>query len=113
MRRLSGAPSRAGFGITRVRDGSQATADLTPTLVFGLIESDGGSLFNTAVVVREGQLLGRYRKSHLLAGEQVFKAGSEYPVFRVDGLTFGINICHDTNYTIEFAACARGRPASG
>src|SRR5580658_9715478 len=53
--------------------------DLTPTLVFGMIESDGESLFNTAVVVREGQLLGRYRKTHLLSGERIFKAGSEYP----------------------------------
>jgi predicted amidohydrolase len=80
--------------------------DLTPTLVFGLIESDGGSLFNTAAVVREGQLLGRYRKTHLLSGERIFTAGTEYPVFRADGLTFGINICYDTNFAEAAAALA-------
>jgi predicted amidohydrolase len=41
-----------------------------PTLVFGLIEINAGTLFNTAVVVEGGRLMGRYRKSHLLSGEQ-------------------------------------------
>lgn len=81
-------------------------ADLAPTLVFGMIESDGDALFNTAVVVRDGRLLGRYRKTHLLSGEQVFKAGREYPVFDVNGLTFGINICYDTNFAEPASALA-------
>jgi len=81
-------------------------ADLTPMLVFGMIESDGDFLFNAAAVVREGRLLGRYRKTHLLSGERIFKPGSEYPVFQVDGLTFGINICYDTNFAETASALA-------
>lgn len=73
-------------------------ADLKPTLVFGLIERDGNDLHNTAVVVRKGELLGRCRKTMLLKGESMFRAGSEYPVFEVDGLRFGINVCNDLNF---------------
>ncbi len=69
-----------------------------PLIVFGLIEQDDGNLFNTAVVIKDGELLGRYRKTHLLEGEQIFKAGSEYPVFQINGLKFGINICYDTQF---------------
>jgi predicted amidohydrolase len=80
-----------------------------PMLVFGLIEVDDGRLFNTAVVVRRRALIGRYRKAHLLERERCFDAGCTPGVFQVDGLRFGINICHDTN----FAAAAQGVAALG
>jgi predicted amidohydrolase len=70
-----------------------------PMLVLGLIEVDDGHLFNTAVVVHRRTLVGRYRKAHLLAREQCFDAGSTPGVFEANGLRFGINICHDTNFT--------------
>lgn len=69
-----------------------------PMIVMGLIEAADGRLFNTAVVVDRGALIGRYRKAHLLGGEQFFEAGRESPVFEVAGLRFGINICYDTNF---------------
>ncbi len=69
-----------------------------PTLVIGMIEVEDGRLFNTAIVVAGGRLLGRYRKMHLLRGESAFDAGVDVPVFDVDGLRFGINICFDTNF---------------
>ncbi|UXS05615.1 carbon-nitrogen hydrolase family protein [Agrobacterium tumefaciens] len=69
-----------------------------PMLVFGLIESENGRLFNTAVVVDRGTIVGRYRKTHLLRSEQCFDAGSDSYVFEVDGLRFGISICYDTNF---------------
>lgn len=84
-------------------------ADLKPTLVFGLIECDENELHNTAVVVRNGELLGRYRKTMLLKGESMFRAGSEYPVFEVEGLKFGINLCNDLN----FPECARAIAEQG
>jgi predicted amidohydrolase len=67
-------------------------------IVVGLTEVDGGKLFNTAIVVRRGELIGRYRKIHLLAAERAFSPGHEIPVFGIDGLRFGINICYDTNF---------------
>ncbi len=67
-------------------------------MVVGLIEVANGRLFNTAIVVQRGALIGRYRKAHLLGAERVFDAGCDTPVFEIDGLRFGINICYDTNF---------------
>jgi predicted amidohydrolase len=69
-----------------------------PMIVMGLIEVNGGRLFNTAIVVDRGALIGRYRKVHLLESEQIFDAGNDSPIFEVAGLRFGINICYDTNF---------------
>ena len=69
-----------------------------PTIVMGLIEIDGGRLFNAAIVADRGVVIGRYRKAHLLGGEQIFDAGNDSPIFEVAGLRFGINICYDTNF---------------
>ena len=76
----------------------QRLAHLNPILVIGLIELDEEKVFNTAVVVKQGKLLGRYRKSNLTPGESVFEPGDDYPLFQVDGLRFGINICFDLNF---------------
>jgi len=86
-----------------------------PMIVVGLIEVQDGRLFNTAIVVDRGTLIGRYCKAHLFGGEHIFDAGSgnkvrlfgsencfdtgsDSHVFEVDGLRFGINICFDTNF---------------
>lgn len=69
-----------------------------PMIVMGIIEVEGERLFNTAVVIRDRAVLGRYRKKHLLDGEGTFEAGNEAPVFEIDRLRFGINICYDTNF---------------
>lgn len=69
-----------------------------PMIVMGLIEVENGRLFNTAIVVNRGALIGRYRKTHLLGGEHIFDAGQACPVFEAAGLRFGINICYDTNF---------------
>ena len=72
--------------------------------VLGLIERDGGQIYNTAVVMEDGRLAGRYRKVNLLEGERLFTPGTEFPVFAAGGLRFGINICFDT--TVPAAAAA-------
>ncbi|WP_117190658.1 carbon-nitrogen hydrolase family protein [Rhizobium terrae] len=69
-----------------------------PTIVVGMIEAADGRLFNTALVISQGALVGRYRKVHLLPGEKIFDAGRDQAVFEADGLRFGINICYDTNF---------------
>ncbi len=75
-------------------------------LVLGLIEAEDDKLYNTAVVFRHGRLLGRYRKKSLLPGESIFEPGTSTPVFEVDGLRFGINICSDTRVAANAAAVA-------
>jgi predicted amidohydrolase len=72
--------------------------------VLGLIERDGRQIYNTAVVMKDGRLAGRYRKVNLLECERVFTPGTEFPVFEAFGLRFGINICFDT--TVPAAAAA-------
>ena len=77
-----------------------------PVLVFGIIEACEDKLYNTAVVVQQGELLGYYRKVKLLSGESVFEAGSDYPVFEIGKFRFGINICYDMNFPECAAALA-------
>ncbi len=77
-----------------------------PMIVFGLIEEENKNLFNTAAVIKEGELIGKYRKTHLLEGEQIFKAGCEYPVFEINNLKFGIAICYDTQFAESTANLA-------
>ena len=78
-----------------------------PTLVFGVLERDGDSHFNTAVVVERGSLVGVYRKTHLYGSELgVFTPGRHYPVFNAGGVRFGINICYDTRFPEAAAAVA-------
>lgn len=69
-----------------------------PILVLGIIEIEDGRLFNTALVIERGVVVGRYRKMNLLDGESAFEAGVDAPLSEVDDLRFGINICHDTNF---------------
>lgn len=75
----------------------------SPVIVLGMIERAGGAIFNTAVVIRDGDVLGRYRKRHLLPGERAFTPGSGMPVFPLGSTRFAINICRDT----AFPSCAR------
>jgi len=74
-------------------------AHIRPVLVFGVIERAGTAFFNTAVVVREGSMLSVYRKTHLTAGERLFVRGTAYDTFNVKGISCGINICYDTNFS--------------
>ncbi len=69
-----------------------------PTVVLGLIEVEGGRLYNAAAVIVGGRLVGRYRKGHLLRGEACFEPGREMPIFEAEGQRFGINVCNDLNF---------------
>ncbi len=67
-------------------------------VIAGLLESEGGRTYNTAVLIdREGRLAGKYRKTHLPLAEveDGITAGSDYPVFDTDFGRIGILICWD------------------
>jgi predicted amidohydrolase len=66
------------------------------TIILGLIEKDGSHFFNTAAIIKNGKLVGKYRKVNLF--EKNFQPGTEHTVFGVDGLKFGINICYDARF---------------
>ncbi|MCA9872045.1 MAG: hypothetical protein KC441_00260 [Anaerolineales bacterium] len=79
------------------------------TILSGFIENNPqGKPFITHTAVRQGQLLGIYRKI-TIEDEEVawFSPGEETPIFQHDDLTFGIAICADIGNEAVFAACQR------
>ena len=81
-------------------------------LVFGYAERDGPYFYNSAAVFdRAGRHLGTYRKTHIPAyfpselrggtgsyEKFYFFPGTSLPVFEVEGVRFGIQICNDRLY---------------
>ncbi len=98
--RLDGPEVEALLGISR---GQKAT------VLAGLIEENPcGKPFITQVVVRDGRLLGHYRKVTIEDDEiPWFSPGDVVPVFQHDGVTFGVAICADIGNAAVFAQCAR------
>ncbi|MFZ6654616.1 carbon-nitrogen hydrolase family protein [Undibacterium sp. TJN19] len=78
-----------------------ALATTRVTCLLGLVERRSELLYNSVAVIRQGEILGVYSKSH--PNEAAFTAGLDFPVFEVRNWRFGINICNDAN----FAAPAR------
>ena len=81
------------------------------TVVVGFVDSQG-DIYNAAAVARDGQLLGVYHKMYLpnygvFDEDRYFKAGSECPVFVVNGIHIGVNICEDIWYALGPAAVQR------
>ncbi len=65
-------------------------------LVFGMAEKEEGLIFNTAVVVNQGEYIGKYRKIHLTNYEkEMFCSGNSNNVFEVQGIKIGVQICFD------------------
>lgn len=81
-------------------------------VVAGVIEREGATVYNTAVLIdRRGNLVGRYRKVHLPRGEVEggMTPGNDYPVFQTDFGTVGLMICYD----VFFADPARALTLKG
>lgn len=80
-------------------------------IIAGLVERDPdvtGLIYDTTVVIdRRGELVGRYRKSHLYPDEhRFFTSGNELPVFSLNGLTIGIAICFEHAFPQIFTTLA-------
>lgn len=69
-------------------------------VVYSQREVHGSSVYNTGVLIdRNGELVGKYRKTHLAPGEIAdVEPGSEYPVFECDFGRLAIGICMDLHY---------------
>ncbi len=81
-------------------------------VVTSLYEREGNRVYNTAVLIdRQGKVAGRYRKTHLPETEMIggVTPGTEYPVFKTDFGTIGMQICYD-NF---FPEVARGLALQG
>jgi predicted amidohydrolase len=78
-------------------------------VVAGLLERDGDSVCNTAVLLnRDGQLVGKYRKAYLPREEVEggVTPGDGYPVFETDFGIVGMMICYDLQYVDPARALA-------
>ncbi len=71
-------------------------------VVIGFVD-DGEKIYNAAAVIHDGKLAGIYHKIYLpnygvFDEDRYFQAGSECPVFIIDGINIGVNICEDIWY---------------
>jgi len=72
-------------------------------VVLPIFEKDNASMYNTAVIVDRGQVIGGYRKIHLFDAlgfreSQFFHPGSELVLFDVGGMTLGVATCYDLRF---------------
>jgi predicted amidohydrolase len=74
-----------------------AAARLDVTLVAGICEREGGSLYNAAVVIGPEGWIGTFRKVHLWNAENLyFEPGNlGFPVFKTPLGRIGVAICYD------------------
>jgi omega-amidase len=81
-----------------------AARDAGIWVLVGSVMEDGLALLNTALVIApDGQIRGHYEKLHLIEGdERFFAAGSRLPVFDMDGVLFGVQICYDARFPEPF-----------
>ncbi|MPY90946.1 MAG: carbon-nitrogen hydrolase family protein [Luteitalea sp.] len=97
------------FAVATGRIGSVLAplASDTVTTIVGFTElADDGRLYNSAAVWHRGAVAGVYRKHHPAIKRSVYAAGGDTPVFRVNGLTFGIVICYDSTFAEPAARMA-------
>lgn len=69
-------------------------------LVVGFVDARGNDLYNAAAVIHDGKLAGIYHKIHLpnygvFDENRYFQAGRECPVYVINGIGIGLNICED------------------
>jgi omega-amidase len=77
---------------------------LSLAIVCGVSERDGSSIYNSQVVVdQKGNIVAKYRKTHLYAVAPVqeqtcFAAGDRFASFALGDLRFGLSICYDLRF---------------
>ncbi len=69
-------------------------------VAFGLLERDGDSLYNSAVLVGPDGIMGRHRKSHIVsvAADAHVEKGAAIETFQVLGIRLGMMICYEVRF---------------
>ncbi|MDP2931817.1 MAG: NAD+ synthase [Chloroflexota bacterium] len=72
------------------------------TIIVGFVDAKV-DIFNAAAIIHDGKLAGIYHKMYLpnysvFDENRYFQAGSEYPVYIINGVGVGVNICEDIWY---------------
>src|SRR5262249_15116813 len=77
---------------------------LSIAIVSGVSERDGSSIYNSQILIdSNGQIAGKYRKTHLYAVGPVeeqtcFAPGNAFASFALGDLRFGFSICYDLRF---------------
>jgi predicted amidohydrolase len=96
--------SRAeAFALAETADGEtaglmkQLSAGTGAVIVGGFIEREGDQIYNSAIMIYQGQVIGTYRKIHLFNREKLWFSPGNHPleVFQVNGMKIGMMICFD------------------
>jgi predicted amidohydrolase len=88
--------ARAAASAAVLSDLCERVASCRSTLVVGTFDRVGEQVFNSAIVIESGQVIGRYAKAH--PNEPAVTAGTAFPTFLRSGMRYGINICNDANH---------------
>lgn len=70
-------------------------------VIAGIARMTEQGIYNTALVIHGGKLLGTYDKIMLTEGDRdnlKFLPGREMPVFEAHGVRFAVIICHDSSF---------------
>ena len=81
-------------------DASRSLPELTA--VIGFVDRDQ-DIYNAAAIINNGQLVGVYHKHYLpnygvFDENRYFEAGHKAPIFLINGVHVGVNICEDVWY---------------
>jgi len=92
--------------LTRLRT---LSAELNLTIIGSLAEPDGDKVCNTAWVIDQGEIVGKYRKLHLfstMSEDRYLHAGDQYLVVDTSVGRLGIAICYDLRFPELFRRMA-------
>jgi predicted amidohydrolase len=95
------------LGDPPVQDLLRQLAPVKATAIIGFFERRGSGVFNSAMLIEKGKIVGAYSKAH--PNEEGVLAGIEFPVFDRSGCSFGINICFDANFPEAAEKAVGGR----
>jgi len=73
-------------------------AQLTESVIVGgFIEKDGEKVYNSAMIVSEKGVIGKYRKLHLYFKEKLWFTPGDKPlkIYEINGVNIGVMICFD------------------
>lgn len=98
-----------GPSVRRLRE---IAATRRVAIITGFAERQGADLYNSAIAIgADGEIAGHHHKVFLFGAKekQTFRAGTEFPVFKLAGRSCGLAICYD----IEFPEVSRDMKRGG
>jgi len=68
------------------------------TILLGLNEYENNKIYNSVVVIENGECIGVYRKAYSYVPYEYYSLGQQFPVFEKKGIKYSIIICLDSSY---------------